>query len=291
MAHSGSLLGERDGLRVIDCEQCSIAHLDPLPDAVALVDYYRDSFWQNEKAGALEQIEAQWHWLKEIYGDWLGLVGRHTLGRTLLDVGCGYGQFMLEAQTLGWQTRGIELSHRAVAYAKAHGAKIHQAGWPLDWPDTWPARFDAITALWLIEHLPEPLVFLRWCSQSLYGGGVLLVAVPNDFSTIQAEVNKHVKVPWYWLHHTHLNYFDWASSANLLGRAGFRIVERQTQFPMEKFLVAGFDYTDNPSLGADCHRSVEAVDLGMTRADRIAHYAEMAQQGRGRELICVCVKE
>ena len=34
LIHSGTIAGEHNGLRVIECTQCGFKHLHPLPDAV-----------------------------------------------------------------------------------------------------------------------------------------------------------------------------------------------------------------------------------------------------------------
>src|SRR3990172_3816194 len=100
--HAGPLLGERDGLRVIDCRACGYAHLETLPSTDDLDRFYASSFWQVEKVGALARIEEQRDWWAAIYGDWLELVEQYAPGRTLLDVGSGYGHFMQAASRRDW---------------------------------------------------------------------------------------------------------------------------------------------------------------------------------------------
>jgi len=108
MIHSGELLGERDGLRVIDCAACGFAHLETLPNGASLIEFYRSDFWQKYKAGALDRLLAQYDWWLETYGGWLELVERHVKGRRLFDVGCGYGFLMEAAREMNWNADGIE---------------------------------------------------------------------------------------------------------------------------------------------------------------------------------------
>lgn len=282
--HSGPTLAERDGLTVIACHACGFAHLTEPP---AGEGFYQSEFWQAYKPGALERMQAQAEWWAATYGDWLSLAEQNTLGRTLLDVGAGYGQFVRAARERGWAATGIESSIAAAAWAREQGAWVLTGSW-----ETTPLeRYDCISTLWLVEHLPDAERFLRWARAHLYGGGVLLAVVPNEWTREQAQANRIAERKFYWLDKTHYSYFDWPTFANLLGRCGFRIVERLATWPMERFIVDGDDYTDDADLGAACHREVEQHDLRLTRAERLAFYGELAGHGDGRDMVVVAKPE
>ena len=286
MIHSGELLGERDGLRVIDCAACGFAHLETLPNGASLIEFYRSDFWQKYKAGALDRLLAQYDWWLETYGGWLELVERHVKGRRLFDVGCGYGFLMEAAREMNWNADGIEPNDSAAIYAKQYGAVTRGT-----WQEYKYGMYDCVAALWLMEHLPDPLQFLEWCRLRLDDDGVLLVVVPNDFTGIQDEANRLVRKPFYWIDKTHLCYFSWSSFSNLLGRAGFRIIERQTLYPMENFLFRGDDYTVDDELGARRHDEISQAELRMPRVERLGYYHSLALDGRGREIVVMAVKE
>jgi SAM-dependent methyltransferase len=292
MSHNGPVIGERDGLRVIDCRACGWAHLETMPSDDDLARFYESEFWQVEKAGALDRIEQQRDWWAAVYGDWLELVERHTLlGWSLLDVGCGYGHFMKSAIERDWNTWGIEPNKTARRYCSMQGLAIIGKSWEDYFSSERGAMYSCVSALWLIEHLPNPIAFLCWAGRWVANYGILLAVVPNDFSPAQLAVNDRVRNPFYWIHHTHINYFTPQSFTTLLERAGFRIVERSTLFPVEEFLSAGQDYTVDPVLGASLYDGVTEHDLAMSRAERLALYQGMAKEGRGRELVYVAVKE
>jgi 2-polyprenyl-3-methyl-5-hydroxy-6-metoxy-1,4-benzoquinol methylase len=290
MQHSGPVIGRHDNLTVIDCPACGFAHLDPLPDPASLAEFYSSKFWTEYKVGALEQFEIERPWWDAVHDDWLTLIERHVQPDELLDVGCGYGFFLAEARKHGWGITGVEPSHDARAYSEAQlGLSIL----PYSFGDSRLnslAKFDCIAALWLIEHLPNPHEFLDWCHDHLLQGGLLLAAVPNDFSAIQTQANRIVKNKNWWIDPTHPNYFTPASLGNLLGRCGFRVVERSTLFPMEELVMDDDNYVDQPDLGTKIHAAVRAGDL-QHGFDRLNQYQEMAREGRGREIVIVAVKE
>ena len=298
--HHGPLMGERDGLRVIDCRECGYGHLDKFPSEAELDSFYVSDFCQKEKAGALERYLAQREWMTAHHTGWLQLASRHTAGGSLLDVGCGYGFFIADARSKGWTCWGIEPNSEAANYAQQHTASIGYPSTTPIWRGGWDNgdgelikiiadKYDCISALWLIEHLPNPLEFLKWAhSRLVIPGGVLLVAVPNDFTHIQMNANAYVRRPFWWIDKTHLNYFTPSSIANLLGLAGFQIVERQTMFEMESWLTTPEnDYTDIPEIGDEVHGSVRLGDMMMTMNERLIYYGNQARCGIGREIILI----
>lgn len=279
MTHYGLTIGARDGLQVIDCKSCGYAHLETLPTEAELVEFYKSDFWQTYKAGELEKYESQLDWLNTRAQDWLELLANHVSGYDLLDYGAGYGHFAMQAMRDEWRVEAIEPSETAAAYALAHRVRvipIHEAG-----------KYNAISALWLIEHLYNPVSFLQWVRAHLLEGGCLLLAAPNDFTEIQARANEIAKRKFWWIDKSHLNYFTPSSMANLLGLSGFKIVERQTMYQMEKEILDGQDYTDNPQMGKICHAAVMAEDMRVPRSVRTRWYADQALSGMGREIILI----
>jgi SAM-dependent methyltransferase len=281
--HSGEVVTKRDDLKVIDCKACGFYHLMGLPTAKQLAGFYADDFWQHTKIGARAWMDEQIAWWTAIYGDWLTLAQKHVFDKSLLDVGAGYGHFLDEAERKGLEAHGIEPS------TDVKDTRIWRGTWE-DWglPDR---QYGCISALWLIEHLLEPAGFLCWAHARLSIGGVLLATVPNDFTAAQVEAVNAGALPNYWLDETHLNYFTWSSFSNLLGRCGFRIVERSTLYPMELWLLAGQDYTRDPAIGEKCHELVRIADLARSRERRVKEYQNLAEMDLGREIVVVAVKE
>jgi hypothetical protein len=60
----------------------------------------------------------------------------HPAGRTLLDVGCGEGEFLAEMQALGWAMEGIEPSARGAAAARGRGFPVIESTFVLFSPSS-----------------------------------------------------------------------------------------------------------------------------------------------------------
>ena len=287
--HPGPIIAARDGLQAVNCHACGYAHLSPLPDAAALAAYYSASFWQTKGKGWLAKYEAQRDWITAKDGDTLAVIEQHTAGRALLDVGSGYGFFVQAAAERGWDAVGLDPSVEASEYARAAGRNVHTLGWEQFWP---ARRYDAVTAFWLLEHLPQPLAFLRFCRGCLADGGVLALAVPNEWNQFQHFANEDGKcIRDFWVHPTHANYFNPAMLGNLLGRAGFRVVDSLATWPIDFELVQGNDYTRNDAVGARVHAHIREQELSMTRESRLVRGRMLARQALGRDLIVFATPE
>jgi 2-polyprenyl-3-methyl-5-hydroxy-6-metoxy-1,4-benzoquinol methylase len=257
-------------------------------------------------------------WWDLHYGDWLAMVDRAYRAEhgkrpcRLLDLGCGFGYFSRAALREGYVVEAIDPNPDAIEeawrvlaswdphpsrpdFAEIEGRVVIGLGtnWRLDRIDyralNTRQTFDVVSALWVMEHLIDPEGFLERARSALRDGGVLLIAVPNDFSQAQYRANPVAARPNWWIDRTHINYWTPSTLANLLGRFGFRIVDQTTMYPMERFIYADEkDYTADPILGAKLHAEVRADDA--KNPTRAQYYQYLASIGEGRELIIVAVK-
>lgn len=138
-----------------------------------------------------------------------------------LDVGCGWGGFLLNARKHGFKPRGIELTRRCVGYAR-DSLKIPVVETQLEETDVTPGSLSVVTMNHVLEHLPEPAKALGKVIDSLKAGGMYCGIVPNFQSACSTSEGEN----WYWLdpfyHYTH---FTPATLRRFLEAAGF-IVER-----------------------------------------------------------------
>ena len=103
--------------------------------------------------------------------------------RRVFEAGCGVGELLLAVQALGASAEGIDPNPSAVALARQNGAEA-----AVGYFDGLPQPVEAILAIDVIEHVPDPRAFFRHLVESIVEGGIVIVRVP--------EVNENA---WHYL--------------------------------------------------------------------------------------------
>jgi 2-polyprenyl-3-methyl-5-hydroxy-6-metoxy-1,4-benzoquinol methylase len=204
--------------------------------------------------------------------------------RSVLDVGCGIGNFVAFAEAQGITAYGIDVDGGAVAAARARGLQVSQS----DDLDQLVAdrSVDAVTLWDVIEHLYDPESVVRQVLRKLKPRGTLLLETPDAafparhvalsaYSASGGMLNLTRRL-YYWEHKI---YFTEAGLRRILGRAGCEIVSVKHETSPRAKMQALFT--------RDAHKSparwlVARLWPLMERSTR--------RVGRGNKLIVVAVK-
>ncbi len=152
-------------------------------------------------------------------------IRRHARGATLLEVGCGAGAFLLQAQRTGYSVEGVEPDGARAAVARIKTASpIHErflAEFSCD------QRFDVVAHFDMLAHFPDPRAALTDMSALLSNSGVLAF-----------EVGLIGGTPRFWYrgldpigYPQHRWLYSEASLRTLLQQAGLRI-RRSARFDL-----------------------------------------------------------
>jgi len=128
----------------------------------------------------------------------------------LLDVGCGNGATLRAFNAIrpGWRSVGTELDDRHRTEIEAIPGASFAAG-PLS---AIGGQFDLVTLVHVLEHLVEPVGFLRSLAEVIAPGGHLLVEVPH-----------HPDNPFELLIADHRSHFTTATLPLALAAAGYEV--------------------------------------------------------------------
>ena len=178
-------------------------------------------------------------------------------GKKILEIGSGYGFFLEEAKHEGLDVLGIDISRPAVDYAKKQGLSARAI-------DLFDAKFrhgtfDGVVAFHLIEHVLDPVVFMREVYRITKPGGVILLATPREGGYLSRIMGKN----WFsFRHREHLYFFSKETLTALLAKTGFtdiRCFGDETRWYPVHFLLRGATYFSESLLWQKMFRWAEAV--------------------------------
>lgn len=101
----------------------------------------------------------------------------HIKPKKILEVGSGYGYLTYALNKSGYSAKGIDISSSAVKSAKKHFGDYYQNIDVENYKSN--TKYDLIIATELIEHLRDPVEFIRSCAKLLSPDGRILVTTPN----------------------------------------------------------------------------------------------------------------
>ncbi len=156
--------------------------------------------------------------------------GRHLPKKpkgSLLDVGCGNGDFLAFATRAGWKAIGVEPDPKAVETARARGMTVQAGG--LEVLEQEREAFDGITMNHVIEHVHHPRETLWACYRLLKPHGWLWIETPN----LDAQGHTHYRENWVGLDiPRHLVVFTYRALTRLLREVGFARIEQLPYYPL-----------------------------------------------------------
>lgn len=214
--HSIRLAFEREGKVIYSCVCCSLEFQFPQPSDHELAAIYSSGYFLGSKdAAALENQRALKRATARLYLN--KLVGQIPPGGRLLEIGCGHGEFLLEAQARGFQVEGLEYSRHATQAANAQlRENVVRVGSP-EVEGLPLAAYDAIAAFDVIEHFRKPVQALQKFYSALCPGGIIGIVTPSLDSWSRRLLGH------YWMEYKteHLTYFSRKSMRRALADAGF----------------------------------------------------------------------
>lgn len=146
----------------------------------------------------------------------LKIVDSYSLGKKLLDIGAGTGDFLKTANQGGYLGSGVEPNENARNTAKSKKIELYEE-LPTD-----KLNYDVITMWHVLEHVYHLDKQVNWLKNNLSKDGVIIIAVPN-YKSYDAKIYKH-----FWAGYDvprHLYHFSQQSISAIFESYDFKVIK------------------------------------------------------------------
>ncbi len=162
------------------CSNCGLLFTNPRPDQDGIGPYYNfpEYYSHEDKAKSLTQ------WIYQKVRNYSISKKTEAIGQlkekgSLLDYGCGTGEFLNAAKQKGWKIAGVEPNDKA--RKKANHKLQNKVKSSLDQLKK-DSAFDVITLYHVLEHVHDLRKTVKKIITHLKSTGYLIIAVPNHQS-------------------------------------------------------------------------------------------------------------
>jgi len=207
-----------ESFAITKCNDCSFLFTNPRPLAENISRYYQSKEYISHADKATNLTNTVYKIARHFtLNQKVSLINTLSDQKTILDYGCGTGDFLLTCKKKGWIINGLEPDDiaRNKAISKTDEniyAKIEQLN---------DAKKVSVITLWhVLEHIPDLNYTMNMLKRKLDTKGKMLIAVPN-IKSLDAQLYKEnwaaYDVP------RHLYHFSMQTMKLLLKNHGLRI--------------------------------------------------------------------
>lgn len=131
-------------------------------------------------------------------------------GKKFLEIGCGIGYLLSKIKNKNGEVLGVEPGQQGQVGSKKFGFPVVEGFYP---EVEIKGKFDVIVSYCVLEHVPNPLSFLKEIKPLLKPGGTVFTIVPNEKPYIESgDISS--------LFNEHWSYFTKESLRNILKKSG-----------------------------------------------------------------------
>jgi len=181
----------KEDFQIVSCNNCDFKYTNPRPSNIEIGRYYESQDYishSNTSAGLINKIY-QFVRVRAIQKKINLIKNLHPPDNTILDIGCGTGDFIGKFNGIGWQVTGIEPNKGARELAiRNHNIKV------LDEDSVQhiePQSFGTISMWHVLEHVHELNKRIGEIYSLLKNNGYAIIALPNYTSFDAKHYSEH----------------------------------------------------------------------------------------------------
>jgi SAM-dependent methyltransferase len=239
-SHPGNFFLKKWGFTYEKCIHCGLIFVNPRLTEEATIEAYRkgskaNALWASSVNTSTHQIE----FYESYFTDQLKLLRQYRQAGTLLDIGCGNGQFLSYARDAGFKVMGAELEENALNLALEKGLDV--APLMLTDRELNSRQFDVITMFGVLEHLMEPRRDINIVNDMLSPGGIFMGITPNAQSLVGMLLHEKAR---FYTPRNHPHVFSFDSIRYLFQQTGFNVIHLDTVLTGYDSIVNSLQYIE-----------------------------------------------
>jgi len=212
-------LRNSETIKVEKCQTCGLVQLNPIPESDQIKKAYNTERISIPRKNIKDiKIKEELSKRDTVYNSKLvkSIISRKA---KILDYGCGYGFFVKEMLEEGFNISGMDISDIRLATARAFCKNAIFFTNEEEIPHNY---FDCLTLFHVLEHTPNPLIFLGSIKQYVKKGGKIIIEVPNLDDHLLKISNEYKD--FYWKKE-HIFYFNKKTLTKYVNLAGLSVVK------------------------------------------------------------------
>ena len=214
-------------IKLMDCLDCTLAFLSNF-DHISQNHYEDSGMWADSVISVID-------WIEETKNDDLRRVQfleNLVNGKTILDIGTGNGNFLSEIAKIAKLVVGIEPEKRLRESFEERNLKVFES---LEEIET---KFEIVTMFHVLEHVADPIKFLKSAKNKINKDGLLVIEVPNLDDALLKIYNSNAFSNFtFW--DNHLYTYNSKTLKTIIESAGFKKVEI---FGIQRYSLANHLY-------------------------------------------------
>lgn len=276
------------------------------PNDIELANYYSNEYYQNPHGTyqtAYSDAETSQRNLRIdlLHSFVIKYINNPLSSIKFLDVGCGEGFTLAFLEKLGWDVTGLDFSHHGIEKMNPHlisKVRVGDIYYSLNVLKESSETYDVILLGNVLEHVLDPELLISTLHKILTKDGLLVITVPNDFSSLQISLQSsgYIDSPYWVAYPDHLNYFTLESLKNLIENFEFQNLDNFCDFPIEWFIAnPNSNYSSNKELGPGAHFARVFLDNFINSSSKVElkqnFWRTMAELGLGRSITLISRKK